>query len=131
MTNQWNQPITIASECDDDIPQGDWIDGYDTQDAVEEELRRLRLSHRADLYIAYDDVTPDSEIAEGRWIIYEMNGIDDAGKGHGPSCECGACECSALATCLDDGGIPVCDACSDYTVDEDGEVHCSNCDDGQ
>jgi hypothetical protein len=46
-----------------------------------------------------------------------------------PECECTACGCSEPATCTDDGGVAVCDACSDYTIDADGEVHCSQCDD--
>ena len=46
-----------------------------------------------------------------------------------PECACVACGCSDPATCTDDGGVEVCGACSDYTVDEDGDVHCSNCDD--
>ena len=46
-----------------------------------------------------------------------------------PKCACTACGCSEPATCTDDGGVEVCGACSDYAVDDDGEVHCSNCDD--
>ena len=46
-----------------------------------------------------------------------------------PECACTACGCSEPATCTDDGGVEVCAACSDYTVDGDGEVHCSQCDD--
>ena len=46
-----------------------------------------------------------------------------------PECECTACGCSEPATCTDDGGVAVCGACSDYTIDGDGEVHCSQCDD--
>jgi hypothetical protein len=46
-----------------------------------------------------------------------------------PECQCAACGCREPATCTDGGGVPVCDACSDYTVDADGEVHCSRCND--
>jgi hypothetical protein len=46
-----------------------------------------------------------------------------------PECACVACGCSEPATCTDDGGTEVCDACSEYTVDSDGDVHCSNMDD--
>jgi len=42
-----------------------------------------------------------------------------------PECECGGCPCTSPATCTDDGGVPVCSPCSDYTVDGGGEVHCS------
>src|ERR1700678_524401 len=41
-----------------------------------------------------------------------------------PECACTACGCSEHATCTDDSGVEVCAACSDYTVDDDGEVHC-------
>lgn len=43
-----------------------------------------------------------------------------------PECECCGCGCSDPATTTDDGGVPVCAACAEYTVDSDGEVHCSN-----
>lgn len=46
-----------------------------------------------------------------------------------PKCVCVACDCSEPATGTDDGGEEVCDACSNYTTDDDGDVHCSNCED--
>ena len=45
-----------------------------------------------------------------------------------PECACIACGCSEPAACTDEG-VEVCEGCSDYTVDGDGEVHCSQCDD--
>lgn len=47
----------------------------------------------------------------------------------GLPCECSACHCDEWSTTMDDGGVPVCDACSCYTVDDDGVVHCSQSDD--
>ena len=47
-----------------------------------------------------------------------------------PECECSSGQCSEPATRTDDGGTPVCDACADYAVDEDGDVHCASCDSG-
>lgn len=38
-------------------------------------------------------------------------------------CEC-SCGCDESATTTD-GGVPVCEECDDYTVDADGQVHCS------
>lgn len=46
-----------------------------------------------------------------------------------PECECTACGCSNPATTTDDGGIPVCWECANYTVDTDGDVHCMRCGD--
>jgi hypothetical protein len=46
-----------------------------------------------------------------------------------PECECGGCGCSDPATTTDESSIPVCSACSEYTVDRDGDIHCSNMDD--
>lgn len=46
-----------------------------------------------------------------------------------PECACASCGCSEPATQTDDGGEPVCDACAEYAIDADGEVHCSRCDD--
>ena len=42
-----------------------------------------------------------------------------------PECECCGCGCSEPATCTDDGGVPVCGECLDYTLDDDGQVVCS------
>ncbi len=42
-----------------------------------------------------------------------------------PACECIGCGCSDPAITTDDGGVPVCAACSEYAVDEDGDVICS------
>jgi len=44
-------------------------------------------------------------------------------------CECQACDCSEVATTSDDGGVPVCAECETYVVDDDGDVHCSRCED--
>ena len=40
-----------------------------------------------------------------------------------PECACVG-GCSEPATCTDDAGVEVCAACSDCTVDGDGDVHC-------
>lgn len=45
-----------------------------------------------------------------------------------PECECTGCGCSEPATCTDDQGVPTCEACRDYTTDDDGNVLCSQCD---
>lgn len=45
-----------------------------------------------------------------------------------PTCGC-SCGCSEPATCTDDAGGPACAECADYTVDDDGDVHCSRMDD--
>jgi hypothetical protein len=42
-----------------------------------------------------------------------------------PECQCTCCGCDEPATCTDDGGIEVCDACQDYTTDDEGTVICS------
>lgn len=39
-------------------------------------------------------------------------------------CECAGCNCGRPATTTDDGGVPVCRACSDYMCTEDGDVVC-------
>lgn len=46
-----------------------------------------------------------------------------------PDCECSGCGCGDPATTTDVSSIPVCAACSEYTVDSDGDVHCRNMDD--
>ena len=46
-----------------------------------------------------------------------------------PECQCSACGCAEPATTTDDGGVPVCDECADYAVDDDGDVHCARCGD--
>jgi hypothetical protein len=46
-----------------------------------------------------------------------------------PQCQCTACGCTELATTTDDCDIPTCAACAEYTTDDDGEIHCSRCDD--
>ena len=46
-----------------------------------------------------------------------------------PECECTACGCSEPATTTDDGGCAVCAECAEYTVDDDGDVHCMRCGD--
>lgn len=43
---------------------------------------------------------------------------------HWPWCTC-TCDCDEAATTTDDGGGEVCDACSRYAIDKDGEVVCS------
>jgi len=45
-------------------------------------------------------------------------------------CQCTGCSCDAEATTTDDQGIPVCDECASYCIDEDGEVICSRLTDG-
>lgn len=42
-----------------------------------------------------------------------------------PECECCGCDCANAAVTTDDGGVPVCEACSVYTIDDDGHVICS------
>lgn len=44
-----------------------------------------------------------------------------------PECEC-ASGCSEPATTTDDSSTPVCGGCSEYVVDEEGDVHCASCD---
>lgn len=39
-------------------------------------------------------------------------------------CECQGCGCDEPATTTDDGGVPVCEECADFTCD-DGDVVCS------
>jgi hypothetical protein len=46
-----------------------------------------------------------------------------------PTCECSGCGCDEPATMTDDADVPVCDECSDYALDDAGEVHCSREDD--
>ena len=42
-----------------------------------------------------------------------------------PTCQCTCCGCDEPATTTDDGSVEVCDACADYTCDDDGCVVCS------
>lgn len=43
-----------------------------------------------------------------------------------PACECCGCGCVEQATTTDDGGVPVCEECSQYDVDDEtGDVVCS------
>jgi hypothetical protein len=69
----------------------------------------------------------------GELVFWEYQSVRDEDKWHvldgWPECECCGCGCSDPATTTDDGGVPVCDACSEYTVDSDGDVHCGNMDD--
>ena len=44
-------------------------------------------------------------------------------------CECSCCNCTEPATTTDDWGIPVCDECSRYVIDADGDLHCAREDD--
>jgi len=39
-------------------------------------------------------------------------------------CDCSGCNCCRPATTTDDGGVPVCRACSDFMCTEDGDVVC-------
>lgn len=69
----------------------------------------------------------------GELVFWECQSLCDEERWHAldgwPECECVGCCCSDPATTTDDSSIPVCDACSEYTVDADGDVHCSNMDD--
>lgn len=44
-----------------------------------------------------------------------------------PRCSCTACGCDEPATTTDDAPVPVCEECSEYTCDADGDVVCSRC----
>lgn len=46
-----------------------------------------------------------------------------------PKCACTGCGCDEPATCTDEQSVEVCGVCSEYTIDNDGKVHCANCDD--
>lgn len=45
-----------------------------------------------------------------------------------PECECSSGACREPATRIDEGGTPVCDACADYVIDVQGDIHCASCD---
>lgn len=42
-----------------------------------------------------------------------------------PACQCSCCGCDEPAVTTDDGGNAACEACADYTCDDDGCVVCS------
>jgi len=118
---KWGQPIL-------DAPIGVWQSGYDTLGEAENALYDFRIhDHLEDLCIVLVTGGPDEDAGcnTGGYAIYRHTGIDAAGEGHGPVCECSSCGCDEMATTTDDGGCPVCSECSTYTLDDDGEVVCS------
>jgi len=44
-----------------------------------------------------------------------------------PRCQCTACGCNEIATTTDETDTPLCDACEEYVVDEDGTIYCERC----
>ena len=79
--------------------------------------------------------TPGGEIGQMAWDRYLGASYGDHLHNEAlhtlpgwPECECWGCGCTEPATQTDDGGVPVCDDCSSYTLDDDGQVVCSNMD---
>lgn len=79
---------------------------------------------------------PDRDVWEARRDeADECDGSVDARTGRcrawvredlwGTRCQCSACGCDEPAMTTDDDGVPVCDECSCYAVDAEGQVHCS------
>ena len=70
--------VVHRSLCDDDEPNGEWLQGYDTMPEATEALRSRSGAGETDLYLVYDDLTPEAELTEGRYLIYHLDGIDAA-----------------------------------------------------